>query len=209
MSAARRQAPRPGGIRVIAGEARGVPLRGPRGAETRPTAARLREALFSMLEAAGTDFDRVLDLYAGSGALGIEALSRGDGEATFVEADPRAVEAIRDNLARTHLQQRARVHHARVERWRPPPGADYTLVLADPPYHDAAAWGAIDAVVQQALAPEAVIVVEHEARQAPPETIAGRPLWRDRRQGAGAVAVYRDDRPYEDDAEDTAGEDAE
>ena len=178
-------------MRVIAGEARGIPLRGPRGAVTRPTAARLREALFSMLAAADVDFDRVLDLYAGSGALGIEALSRGEGAATFVESDPRAVEAIRENLARTRLQDRAQVIVARVERWRAPARAAYTLVVADPPYHDAAAWDAIETAVRDALAPHAVVVVEHEARGVPPEMLAGRPLWRDRRHGAGSVAVYR------------------
>jgi 16S rRNA (guanine966-N2)-methyltransferase len=188
-------------MRVIAGSARGVPLRGPKGADTRPTAARLREALFSMLEAADADFDQVLDLYAGSGALGIEALSRGEGEATFVEADPRALEAIRENLDKTRLQDRARVTLARVERWRAPAGVAYTLVVADPPYHDAAAWDAIDTAVQGALAPHAMVVVEHEAHAVPPDALAGRPLWRERRQGAGSVAVYRP-------AEGAAGEDA-
>ena len=188
-------------MRVIAGSARGVPLRGPRGTGTRPTAARLREALFSMLEAAGVDFSHVLDLYAGSGALGIEALSRGDGEATFVESDARAIEAIRENLERTRLLERARVTLARVERWRPPAGAAYTLVVADPPYHDAAGWDAIATAVQGALAPHAVVVVEHQARAVPPEALAGRPLWRARRQGAGSVAVYRP-------AGEPAGEDA-
>lgn len=191
MSGARRHAPHAGGMRVIAGTARGVPLRGPRTGDTRPTAARLREALFSMLEAADADFDQVLDLYAGSGALGIEALSRGDGAATFVEADPRAVETIRENLEKTRLQDRARVTAARVERWRAPAGAAYTLVVADPPYHDATAWDAIGTAVQGALAPHAVVVVEHEARAVPPESLAGRPLWRSRRQGAGSVALYR------------------
>lgn len=145
-----------------------------------------------MLEAADVDFEQVLDLYAGSGALGIEALSRSDGEATFVEADPQAIEAIRENLDRTRLQDRARVTQARVERWRAPAGMTYTLVLADPPYHDAAAWDAIDQAVRASLAPDAVVVVEHEARTVPPDTLAGRALWRDRRQGAGAVALYRD-----------------
>lgn len=144
-----------------------------------------------MLEAAYADFEQVLDLYAGSGALGIEALSRGDGEATFVEADPRAVEVIRENLEQTRLVDRARVILARVERWRPPPGTAYTLVVADPPYHDAAAWDAIDTAVQGALAPHALVVVEHDARATPPDALAGRPLWRERRQGAGSVAVYR------------------
>ena len=187
--------------RVIAGSARGIELRQPRGRGTRPTSGRLREALFSMLEAADADFDQVLDLYAGSGALGIEALSRGEGEATFVESDPRAVEAIRENLAKTRLEDRARINLARVERWRAPAGAAYTLVVADPPYHDAAAWEAIDTAVQGALAPHAMVVVEHEAHATPPDALAGRPLWRERRQGAGSVAVYRP-------GEGAAGEDA-
>ena len=188
-------------MRVIGGSARGIPLHGPRGADTRPTAARLREALFSMLEAADADFEQVLDLYAGSGALGIEALSRGDGDATFVESDPRAVEAIRENLEKTHLADRARITVARVERWRAPAGVMYTLVVADPPYHDAAAWDAIGTAVQGALAPHAVVVVEHEAHATPPETLAGIPLWRERRQGAGSVAVYR---PVEEPAGEVA-----
>ena len=189
-------------MRVIAGEARGIQLRGPRGSSTRPTSTRLREALFSMLDAAEVDFGHVLELYAGSGALGIEALSRSDGEATFVESDAAAVEAIRDNLVRTRMQDRGRVVTARVERWRAPEGAAYTLVLADPPYHDAAAWDAIDQAVRASLAPDAVVVVEHEARTVPPDTLAGRALWRDRRQGAGAVALYRDveTAPLEEDA---------
>ncbi len=83
-------------MRVVAGEFRGRRLRAPRGRRTRPTADRVREALFSMLgDVAGA---RVLDLYAGSGALGIEALSRGAASAVFVERDPRAVAAIRRNL---------------------------------------------------------------------------------------------------------------
>ena len=191
MSSARKPAASLGGMRVIGGEARGIPLRGSTGVATRPTAARLREALFSMLDAAEVDFTSVLDLYAGSGALGIEALSRADGEATFVESDPNAIEAIRDNLVRTHLQGRGHIVTARVERWRPPVGAAYTLVVADPPYHDAAAWDAIEQAVREALAPDAVVVVEHEAHLTPPEAFAGLVLWRDRRQGAGAVAVYR------------------
>lgn len=188
---AAKPAGRAGAMRVIAGSARGVPLRGPRTTRTRPTAARLREALFAMLEAAVVDFERVLDLYAGSGALGIEALSRGEGVATFVEADREAADVIRENLARTHLDDRGRVIVARVGRWRAPADAGYTLVVADPPYDDAASWDAIATSVEGALAPHATIVVEHDARTAPPQALAGRALWRERRQGAGAVAIYQ------------------
>jgi 16S rRNA (guanine966-N2)-methyltransferase len=145
------------------------------------------------------DFARVLDLYAGSGALGIEALSRGEGVATFVDAAPESAAVIKENLARTHLDDRGRVIVSRVGRWRAPADAAYTLVVADPPYDDAGSWDAIEASVTGALAPHAIIVVEHDARTAPPEALAGRPLWRDRRQGAGAVAIYQ---PVDEPAEE-------
>lgn len=179
-------------------------LRTPSGSRTRPTTGRLREALFAMLQAAGVSFAEVLDLYAGSGALGIEALSRGTGRATFVESDRRASAVIRENLARLGFADRGTVVTARVGRWQPPPDTRYTLVLADPPYEQATyddarggagMWLAIDGTVRGALADRAVIVVEHEARHAPPEFLAGQVLWRDRRHGAGAVAIYR---PVED-----------
>ena len=186
-------------IKVIGGKHRGRALATPEGDSTRPTSSRARESLFNILAHAHWRADgmsplidaRVLDGFAGSGALGIEALSRGDGDATFVESDPRAVEAIRENLDKTHLADRARITVARVERWRAPAGVTYTLVVADPPYHDAAAWDAIELAVREALAPDAVVVVEHEAHLTPPQALAGLALWRDRRQGAGAVAVYR------------------
>ena len=89
-------------MRVVAGEHRGQRLTAPRRAGTRPTADRVREALFSIL--GHVEGLRVLDLYAGSGALGIEALSRGAGETTFVDSDPAALRAVRDNLERLGLR---------------------------------------------------------------------------------------------------------
>jgi 16S rRNA (guanine966-N2)-methyltransferase len=188
-------------LRVIAGSARGLMLKRPRAGLTRPTSGRLREALFAMLESAGVDFERVLDLYAGSGALGIEALSRGAGSATFVEADARAAAVIRENLVHVKCADRGQVVVGRVGKWRPSADARYTLVLADPPYDDPAPWGAIESAAEGALAEHAVIVVEHDARTAPPDTLAGRTLWRDRRQGAGAVAIYRTSMDDEDEDE--------
>lgn len=180
-----------GGTRVIGGSARGIELLGPKSRGTRPTTGRLRESLFAMLESARVSFGSVLDLYAGSGALGIEALSRGDGEATFVESDPRAAAAIRENLRRVRMEDRAHVHVAKVGRWRPPEGVRYTLVLADPPYDGAAPWAAVESTVDGALTDDAAVVVERDARRDVPDLLAGRPLWRDRRQGSGAVAIYR------------------
>lgn len=178
-------------MRVIAGTARGIELKRPPSTTTRPTAGRLRESWFAMLEAAGADFSRVLDLYAGSGALGIEAVSRGGGTATFVEADRRAAAVIRENLRRTRLDERGTVVVGRVERWRPEVSERYTLVVADPPYDGRDPWGAIGRAIQDAIEPHAVVAVEHDARRPPPEELGGLRLWRDRRQGAGAVAIYR------------------
>ena len=182
---------RPGGLRVLGGVARGVTLRGPRDGRTRPTAARLRESLFGMLDSADDDMSEVIDLYAGTGALGIEALSRARGRCTFVEADAGACRVIRENLRRVHCDDRAVVVRARVGHWRAPPEAAYTLVLADAPYDDADAWSEIKRSIGGALAQHAVLAVEHPARERPPPALLGRAMWRDRRQGDGAVAVYR------------------
>lgn len=121
-------------MRVVAGLAGGRRLRSPARRQLRPTSERVREALFSSLMSRGAvDGARVLDLFAGTGALGIEALSRGATSATFVEADPAAVEAIAANLAATGLAG-ATVVHADVARFLDDPGGWYDLVLCDPPY---------------------------------------------------------------------------
>ena len=180
-------------LRVIGGSARGTVLRTPSGNETRPTSARLRESLFGILDAADAPLDSVVDLYAGSGALGIEALSRGAERCVFVDSSRQACRVVRENLERTHFADRAEVATARVGRWRPAGGARFSLVLADPPYDDDAAWNDIDRAVADALGEDAVIAVEHSARTDAPASLAGRPRWRERRQGDGAIAVYRRD----------------
>ena len=177
-------------LRVIAGSARGALLRTPRGGVTRPTSARLRESLFAMLEAADADLSSVLDLYAGSGALGIEALSRGDGRCLFVDSSRRACRVVRENLGRARVADRGEVVAARIGRWRPPAGRVFSLVLADSPYDDAGAWRAIERTISGALTPDALIAVEHAARNAAPAMLGGCRVWRNRRHGDGAVATY-------------------
>ncbi|MGH9107548.1 MAG: RsmD family RNA methyltransferase [Acidimicrobiales bacterium] len=142
-------------MRVIGGEKRGRRLLAPTGQATRPTADRVREAAFSMLESQGVLAGAtVWDLFAGSGALGIEALSRGASQATFVDDARGAVRAARANLARLGYEdERARVVCADVLKWvhglegepcAPAPGAGgVDLVLADPPY----AWGSWPALL--------------------------------------------------------------
>ena len=176
-------------LRIIGGSARGIQLLQP-GGSTRPTSARLREALFSILDSARLLRSPALDLYAGSGALGIEMLSRGVERCTFVEADGPACATIKQNLERAHVTG-GTVVRGRVGRWRADPDRPVSLVIADPPYDDAESWSLIEASVHDALTTDATIVVEHAARHAPPAELAGRPLWRDRRHGDGAVAIYR------------------
>src|SRR5512144_2567254 len=121
-------------MRVIAGKFRGRPLRAPRGLTTRPTADRAREAIFQILgDLTGL---RVLDLYAGTGAMGIEALSRGAGHAVFVESDAAAAKAIRDNVERLGLTGQTTLLTAVVERARPrlEKLGPFDLVLADSPW---------------------------------------------------------------------------
>ncbi len=121
-------------MRVVAGLARGRQLAAPPGTDTRPTSDRAREAIFNALRSLGVIADaRVADLFAGSGALGIEALSRGAASCVFVEREPAAVAVIEENLRRTGLTG-GTVAKADVERWLATRTASFDLVLADPPY---------------------------------------------------------------------------
>lgn len=165
-------------LRVIAGEHRGRRLRAPAGLRTRPTADRVRQALFNILPPPAPG-SVALDLYAGSGALGIEALSRGAAAAVFVDADAAACAVLRDNLRALGLGGRAVVLAQRVERVLPrlldprlvPGGAapPYRYVFADPPYKDVPSE--VPALLRfffthQAtlLGPHGVLVVEHDRR---------------------------------------------
>ncbi len=122
-------------MRVIAGEAKGKRLVAPRGLTTRPASDRLRESVFGTLGGA-VDDARVLDLFAGSGALGIEALSRGSATAVFVEREPAAVRAIERNLASTGYADRGLVVRADVGAYLRATGEAFGLVFCDPPYAD-------------------------------------------------------------------------
>lgn len=121
-------------MRIIAGQWRGRAIDAPAGMATRPTADRTRETLFSMLASRIGSFDglRVADLYAGSGAFGLEALSRGAAHVTFVEQDAKALSAIRANLARLKADGRAEIRAGSAAVL--PPAPPFDLILADPPY---------------------------------------------------------------------------
>lgn len=182
-------------MRIVAGEWGGRRLRAPTGRETRPTGERVREALFSML--GPLDEARVLDLYAGSGALGLESLSRGASRADLVEHDRRAVDAVRANVAalavpagRVRVLRRDALRHLEDAARD---GEAYDLVLLDPPYRDAPRLAPrLAAALPPVLAPGARVVVETD-RRAPLDV--GLPMETERRHGDTVVRIHRAPEP--------------
>ena len=192
-----------GAGRVIAGSARGTRLAAP-GVVTRPLADRVKQALFAILEPELRGAS-VLDLFAGSGAAGIEALSRGARQATFVEKDAAALAAIQANLARTHLANAAAVVvQAEVMSWlsgiEALSGGPYRVVFVDPPYDQPALLiGALEELggTVSLLAPGAVVVAKHFWRDQPPDRIGLLASDRARRFGDTALTFYRMVEPTE------------
>lgn len=177
------------GVRIAGGTARGMPLAEPRGVRLRPTSGLVREAIFNII-ADRVEGARVLDLYAGTGALGIEALSRGAAQATFIEGEAACVQAILQSLSRAGFSESATVIRGRL------PGAIsklkpglFDLVFLDPPYNDE---GAEDTLmgVPRLLAPGGMVVYEHGSRYNPPERPAGLQILERRVYGDSAVALY-------------------
>jgi 16S rRNA (guanine966-N2)-methyltransferase len=179
-------------VRVIAGSARGRPLRGPAGRSTRPTADRVKGALFSMLADAVPDA-AVLDLYAGTGALGIEALSRGAARALFVDRDPACVRLIRENLRATGLEGQAEVMRAEAAlACSRLAGHGFQVVLLDPPYAAGEAGRALRLVAESSLAgPDAVVAVEHDAGEDLPPRAGNLVRDRIRAHGYTRLSLYR------------------
>jgi 16S rRNA (guanine966-N2)-methyltransferase len=178
-------------VRVISGSAGGRRLKNaPEG--VRPTSDLVRGAMYDALESQNADFSRVLDLYAGSGALGIEALSRGAEWCDFVDRSAASVEVIRENLRLTKLDERAKVWRIPAERAPERLKGPYSLVFADPPYNDDAAPRVIRQLGQTALVGSGTtLVLEHSTRREPAEAIG--PLYRvwSRRYGDTHVTIYR------------------
>lgn len=182
-------------MRVVGGSARGRTLAAPSGRRTRPTADRVREAVFNALWSRGVlERARVLDLFAGSGALGIEALSRGGTHATFVDTDRAARAAIRRNLDICGFTDRAEVVAVPVERFlatlapRPGPAGEhpFDLALCDPPYAFDG-WSRL-----LAARPAPLVVAEADGPVAVPE---GWTLVREGRYGAAWVGFLAEERP--------------
>lgn len=184
-------------MRVIGGMARGQRLIGPRSTGTRPTSDLVREALFDVIgpSVAGTGF---LDLYAGTGAVGIEALSRGARRAVFVEKNRRQVEVIRDNLARTRLAGRAEILPLDVARALAElanDGQEFEFVFMDPPYRDPALPEVV-AMAGGAVAQDGWLLVEHShGTELPPPPGFG--IVRRLRYGDTGITIFQRHREAE------------
>ncbi|MCA1668211.1 MAG: RsmD family RNA methyltransferase [Thermomicrobia bacterium] len=182
-------------MRVIAGEAKGHRLKAPKGMLTRPMADKIKGAVFSMLASLGIESERVVDLYAGSGAVGIEFLSRGATWLDAVEQRQDAAAVIADNLAHTKFTARAQVHKTTVQAFlaRPTIGP-YDTVMMDPPYADSQIAAVMDLVASRApdrgILPGAVLVIGHSPRVALPAQVRGFGLLRKRCHGDSCFSIY-------------------
>jgi len=200
--------------RIVAGTLGGRRIATPAGVDTRPSSDRVREALFSTLETL-VDLEgcRFLDLYAGSGAVGLEAASRGAAAVLLIESDARAAKTVRANIAALALGDRCRLLVARLPAaLAAGPGAvgsGYDVVFADPPY--AVPGTEIDELLRGLagrgwLRPDAVVVVERSARSEPPVPVEGVTLLRSRRYGESVLWYLRRGQPTEDPQSSGAGE---
>jgi len=178
-------------MRIVAGQWRGRPLIAPPGRGTRPTSDRAREGLFSMLQSRLGSFEdlRVADLFAGTGALGLEALSRGAAHCLFVDSDPQAIAALRRNIDTLGARDRAEIRTQQVDHV-PPPARPFDLVLIDPPYAAGLAESALARIATPAwLAPGALLSIETDRPGLPlPE---GLDVETERRFGKAHILLLR------------------
>jgi 16S rRNA (guanine(966)-N(2))-methyltransferase RsmD len=182
-------------VRIVAGEFRGRSLKSPTWEGLRPTSDRLRETLFNIL-GVSIRGARVLDGFAGTGAIGIEAISRGAAHVTFIERDPRAVKLIEANLAllglgrgSPHEGTHAIIRAGFADAARQWPDGDFDLIVLDPPYTETAVADAIGAA-QALVTPGTRLVIEHATRYAVPAEHAGLGLTRTVKAGDSALSFY-------------------
>lgn len=185
-------------MRIIAGELKGRTLKAPTWEGLRPTSDKLRETLFNVV-AARVPEARVLDAYAGTGAVGIEALSRGAAHVTFVDSDPRALKLIGENLRRCGVSERYTIIRFRFGLPAVALGAEagetplstgsFDLGVLDPPY-DEVDLTAVVAAAAPLIAPDGLLVLEHARRRPAPASVGSLNLTRDLISGDSALACY-------------------
>ena len=180
-------------MRVVSGTARGVSLLSLEGLETRPTTDRVKESMFNVLQ-----FElygkRVLDLFAGSGALGIEALSRGAESATFVDQNPKALDIVGQNLKKTRLDGQAVLVRDGFESFLKREKKPFDIVFLDPPYASDFAHRAVLMLLEQGLlSPRSVVVLEHDREQTETDALLSDYAKKTYRYGKTFVTFYRNE----------------
>ncbi|WP_213644135.1 16S rRNA (guanine(966)-N(2))-methyltransferase RsmD [Paenibacillus lautus] len=183
-------------MRVVSGSAKGRPLKSVPGTSTRPTTDKVKESIFSMI---GPYFEggALLDLFAGTGGLGIEALSRGMERAVFIDVEPKSISTIKDNLKATRLEEGAEVYRndaARALKALEKRGYSFDLVFLDPPYRFKNGDELmLDMAERGLLQDSAVVVLEYESSYNYPEKFGDFCCFRTAKYGEAAISIYRYD----------------
>jgi 16S rRNA (guanine966-N2)-methyltransferase len=178
-------------MRVIAGTAKGHQLKGPDRHTTRPATDLVRGAIFAMLEGLASDWSLVLDLYSGTGAMGIEALSRGAGWADFVDRQRRCCDIIKQNLEKTRLMERAHVYCCEVEKAISFLDRQYNIIIMDPPYVNRVIGETITKLAGSKLVgSETIVIVTHSLHLTLEEQYPPLSLIKERRHGDSCIAIY-------------------
>ncbi len=179
-------------MRIITGKAKGHQLKVPKRTPTRPATDLVRGAIFSILESITDNWTQVLDLFAGSGALGIEALSRGAGWVDFVDRNPKCCDIIRQNLEKTNFTAQAHIYCCTVERALSFIDKEYDIILMDPPYSNLAIGNLVTRLAtSRMVGKDSILVVTHSPRLHLNSTYASLGLIKQRRHGDSCIEVYQ------------------
>jgi len=179
-------------VRVIAGKAKGQRLKVPKVTVTRPATDLVRGAIFSILENTTDDWEQVLDLFSGSGALGIEALSRGAAWVDFVERDRRCYTIIKENLEKTGFSTQAHIYCCNVVKAFTFLDKEYSIILMDPPYSEPSIGNLVSQLsVSRLMGERTVLVVTHSPHFPLIPTPAALKLAKEHRHGDSIITLYR------------------
>ncbi len=178
-------------MRVITGEAKGHQLKVPKGTTTRPATDLVKGAIFSILENTTNNWERVLDLFSGSGALGIEALSRGAGWVDFVEREPGCCAIISENLEKTKLAAQAHIYCCSVAKALSFLDKDYSVILIDPPYSNSSIGSLLEQLATSKLVgANTILVITHSPPLPLNSTYATLNLVKEHRHGDSTISIY-------------------
>ena len=179
-------------MQVITGKAKEHRLKAPKGNTTRPATELVREAIFSILETTTNDWEQVLVLFSGSGALGIEALSRGAGWVDFVERKPRCCAIIKENLEKTKLASQAHIYCCSIAKALSFLDKEYSIILMDPPYSNPSIGDLVTQLATSTLVGvETILLLTHSPHLPLSSSYDTLDLVKEHRHGDSCIAIYR------------------